>query len=48
MKALVHSLCEFLDCGETVMMATIVESAGSTPRMGRCKPLLPLGKGTVL
>ena len=40
MKALVRSLCELLSRGETVVVATVVESAGSTPRSSGAKMIV--------
>jgi len=47
MKSLVRSVCELLARGETVVMATVVESTGSTPRSSGAK-MIVRGDGSIL
>lgn len=47
MKALIRSLCELLDGGETFVLATVVESSGSTPRSSGAK-MAVRGNGAIL
>ncbi|MUM76753.1 XdhC/CoxI family protein [Pseudodesulfovibrio sp. F-1] len=47
MKSLVRSVCELLARGETVVMATVVESSGSTPRSSGAK-MIVRGDGSIL